>query len=459
MAVLAAMYGIAWFAPAIGLAYSDGVSLATAVTHKGHASPPLFPSLLALLVIISRHLSHEAQVLKLVPLLSTLLWLELTRRLLTKMGASREGALLVVLMTAASPTVLYLGTGLFAEPLFGLLLTASLLALLDERPLMAGLLAGLATVTMSTGAVLIAAGLPTLVVHRRFRSALVFAGAAMAFAAPWLGWSLAHRGIPGSELHLSEMVVVLGNNAALLAAAPWTLLTGYPSLYPGLLTAVVLLIALVRRRQFVPDVFIGFYCLVLLCRTELPLYAFAPVLPLFLWMLWRGIRGSRFATVTTVLSALAIAPALWFDALRVRPAVTLGAVATENFAPDNWHEMERLFAFIRANTPADSVLMADLDPVFYLNTERRTVRGFVPDRYRSRYAPPGSLVTPDQLRASVLRDGVSYVALTPDRDLPESASYHKAVAALERGGVLEPVSVPGASGEYRLLRVATGQRP
>jgi len=145
--------------------------------------------------------------------------------------------------------------------------------------------------------------------------------------------------------------------------------------------------------------------------------------------------------------------------LRVRPAVTLGAVATENFAPDNWHEMERLFAFIRANTPADSVLMADLDPVFYLNTERRTVRGFVPDRYRSRYAPPGSLVTPDQLRASVLRDGVSYVALTPDRDLPESASYHKAVAALERGGVLEPVSVPGASGEYRLLRVATGQRP
>ena len=38
------------------------------------------------------------------------------------------------------------------------------------------------------------------------------------------------------------------------------------------------------------------------------------------------------------------------------------------------------------------------------------------------------------------------LALTPDRDLPESASYHKAVAALERGGVLEPVSVPGASG-------------
>ena len=46
---------------------------------------------------------------------------------------------MVILMTAASPTVLYLATGLFAEPLFALLLTASLLALLDERPLIAGL--------------------------------------------------------------------------------------------------------------------------------------------------------------------------------------------------------------------------------------------------------------------------------------------------------------------------------
>ena len=49
---------------------------------------------------------------------------------------------------------------------------------------------------------------------------------------------------------------------------------------------------------------------------------------------------------------------------------------------------------------------------------------------------------------------MSYVALTPDRDLPEWASFQKAVAALERGGVLEPLSVYGVTGEYRLLRVA-----
>ena len=448
-AVLAVFYGIAWSAPAIGLAYSDGASLVTAIAHRVGAEPPLFPALLGLFALASR----QAQWLKLAPLGCTFLWLALTRRLLLKMGATRDCAWMLVAMTAASPAVLYLATGLFAEPLFALLTTACLLALLDERSLIAGVCTGLATVTLTAGAALIFACLITLVAHRRVRGASVFLGSAMVFAAPWLGWSLAHGGIPAANLHLSELAVLLGNNAMLLAAGPFTLLTGYASLYPGPLTAVALLIVLIRRRQFVPDLFIGLYCLALLWRTEPPLHALAPVLPMFLWVLWRVARVGRFALVARATAVLMIAPALWFGASRVSPVLSLGAVAAESGKPDNWHEMEKLFAFIRANTPADAVLLADLDPVFYLNTGRTTVRGFTPDGYWSYYAHVGSLVTPDQLRASMLRDGVSYVALTPDRDLPESASFHKAVAALERGGVLEPVGVPGVSGDYRLLRV------
>ena len=52
-------------------------------------------------------------------------------------------------------------------------------------------------------------------------------------------------------------------------------------------------------------------------------------------------------------------------------------------------------------------------------------------------------MTPDQLRGSVLRDHVGFIVLTPDREIPESASFHASVAALERGGLLEPVVVPG----------------
>ena len=102
-------------------------------------------------------------------------------------------------------------------------------------------------------------------------------------------------------------------------------------------------------------------------------------------------------------------------------------------------------AFIRTSTPADARLLADLDPVFFLNTGRITLRGFAPDGYREYYAPPGALVNPDGLRAAIARGGVNYVVLTPDLDLPESKSFHMAAAAMERGGVLEPVSVPGVT--------------
>ncbi len=447
------MYGIAWFAPAIGMAYNDGAYLVTAVTHglKTGAleNPPLFPALLAAFSLISR----QSQWLKLVPLGCTLLWLAFTKRLLTKMGASQECSWLLVAMTAASPTVLYLATGLFAEPLFALLATVSLIALLDDRPLVAGLCAGLASITITTGVALILAGLLTLVATRRLKSATSFLGAAALFAAPWLGWVFSHGGIPAASLHLSELGVLLGNNAMLIAASPFTLLSGYTSLYPGLLTAVALLIVLVRRRYFVPDLFIGFYSLMLVWRIEPPLHAFAPVLPMFLWMLWRVARVGRFALVTKLTAILMIGPALWFGVSRISTAPGLGAVTAEMAPPNNWHEMEKLFAFIRTDTPADSVLLADLDPVFFLNTGRATVRGFTPDNYRNYYAPPGALVTPDRLRASMLHDHVSYVVLTPDRDLPESASFHQAVAAMERGGLLDPVGVPGISGDYRILRV------
>lgn len=428
IAVLAVLYGLAWFAPAIGLAYNDGAYLVAAVTHQFGASPPLFPAVLALFALVSR----QAGWLKLVPLLCTFGWLALTWRLLVKMGASREAAWALVLMTGASPTVLHLGTGLFPETLFALLVTASLMALLEEKALLAGLCAGLASVTLSCGATLILACLFTLVAHRRLRSALVFTGVAMLFASPWLGWTLAHDSVLILRLQASDLATLLGNNAMLLAAAPFTLLTGYANLYPGLLTAVALLIVLVRRRQFVPDLFVGLYCLMLLFRTEAPLHGFAPVLPLFLWILWRVARAGRFATITKVTAALMIAPALWFGAWSLTPKAQ----------PDDWRQMEKLFAWISTNTPSDTVLMAELDPVFYLNTGRGTVRGFA-----------GSSVTPGELRATVLRDHVGYVVLTPDRNLRESASFHKAVGALERGGELEPVSVAGVSGEYRILRV------
>ena len=117
--------------------------------------------------------------------------------------------------------------------------------------------------------------------------------------------------------------------------------------------------------------------------------------------------------------------------------------------------MRRMFGFIRANTTPDSVLLANLDGVFFLNTGRKAVRGFMPDGFDLFYAARQSAATPDQLSNTIERERVNYVVLTPDLGLPESASFHKSVEALERGGIVEPVGIPGASRDYRLFQVIT----
>jgi hypothetical protein len=262
----------------------------------------------------------------------------------------------------------------------------------------------------------------------------------MVFASPWLGWAMANGGLPIQKLQLNEIGILLGKNAMWLAAAPFTLLSGYANLYPGLLTALALLIVLIRRRQFVPDLFFGFYCIALLGRVEPPLYGFVAVLPMFLWMLWRAVRVGRFETIAKVVALALIAPALWFSAAELRTC-------------SGWGEMEKLFAFLRAKTPSNAVLMADLDPLFSVETGRKTVRGFVPNAYVALYGPPQTLVAPDQLLASLVREHVGYVVLTPDTEAPESVWYHDAVEALARGGVLDPVPTDAIAPQYRVLRV------
>ena len=382
-------------------------------------------------------------------------WLVLTRKLLLKMGASRNDALLIIGLTAASPTVVFLGTNLMAETLFAVLATAALLELLEGRTLAAGILAGLATLTLTVGIPLIVACILTLVARRRLRGAVIFAAAAMAMAAPWFGWSLAHHGISSNivtGLAASEKLVVLGHNLLALMASPFSLLSGSNNTFVIFLIVVVLGWSLFVRRQLVPDLFVALYCLMLLGLTSPPERFVGAILPLVLWILWRVFRlmGNREALAAMVLIG-ALVP-LWADAIRIPAARATGYFQVSGPA-DNWREMQKMFNFIKTDTAPDSILLANMDGVFYLNTGRKTIRGFTPNGFDLYYAPRPSVVTPDQLSNAILQARVNYVALTPDIGLPESGAFHKSVEALERGGVLEPVSIPGGSREYRLLRV------
>jgi hypothetical protein len=460
-AALAVVYAIAWLAPAIGLYRDDAVYLVAAkAIAAGQAVPqtqypPLFPSVLALFTLVSL----QAQWLKLLPLACAAGWLLMTRKLLLKMGASRNGALLLVGLTAASPTIVFLSTNLMAEPLFALLMTAALLALLEDRALVAGIFAGLATLTLTAGIPLIAACILTLVVRRRFRSAVIFAAVAMVMVAPWFGWSLAHANNSYlasnilTGLAASEKLVVLGRNLMSLLGSPFSLLTGLTSTFAVVVTILVLSWSLYVRRQLVPDLFIALYCLTLLCWTWPPERFVAPILPLVLWMVWRVFRLMERREALAALVFVGSLLPLSADAIRIPSARASGYFQIAGPPVDNWTEMQKLFVFIRGNTAPNSVLLANLDGVFYLNTGRKTIRGFDPSGFDLFYAAGQSVVTPDRLSNAIAKAQVSYVVLTPDRGLAESASFHKSVEALERGGVLEPVSIPGGSRHYRLLKV------
>lgn len=452
-AVLIPFYGIAWLSPAFGLFHDDGGYLVTARAFAaGHAAlqstyPPLFPALLALFAGVSGNI----QWLKALPLLSTVGWLAITHRLLTKMGASWGGAIVMVWFTAASPMVLFLSTNLLPDSLFALLVTACLLALIDDRPLSAGLLAGLSVLARNAGIPLIVAGLVVLLLRRRLNSAALFAATAMIPAAPWLGWSLAVAPHDYSTLNIltalpaNEKLVVITRNFAMLMSSPAWLTTGFGNMYATIGIELLAIYCLYRRRQLVPDLFIALYGVMLLCVIWPPERFVAPVLPLGLWLLWRVIGDTRKREALTACLVILAGLAIWAN---VRDLPKAGGQAG-----NRWTEMTRLFAFIRASTPPDAVLLANLDPVFSLNTGRRTIRGFSAPAFGLHYAAPQTGVTPDQLSIAIRRDDVRYVAVTPDRDRAESESFHRSVEALERGGVLQPVVIEGLSPEYRLLQV------
>lgn len=479
LALVTGIYAVAWLAPALGLFHDDAVYLETAKSLRaGHGYiieglpaaiaqtkyPPLWPSVLALFLLVS----DQAQWLKLAPLLCTAGWLLLTYRLLRKMGAGEMGAAGLVPIVAASPMAVFLGTHLLSEPLFALLTTASLLALLDERPLTAGAVAGLATLTRSAGLPLVVVSVIVLISRRRLRGAALFTAGAAALIAPWTGWAMAHAsnhpyyGAAAyastsilTSLKPSEKAAVLGLNTLYLWNAPALLLTGAGNIYAALATFALYIVALVRRRHLLPDLFLLVYGAMLMCWAGPPARFVLPVLPLALWILWRAIQNIPHHEFLAGLLIAGLLIPLWSDFGRLPATLRTGDFPSSDRAPNDWARMRLLFDYLKSQTPPDTVVMANLDPVFYLNTDRKAVRGFFPDGYQLYYAPSNSVITPDGLAREIRNNAVNYVALTPDRDFAESPAFHNAVEALARGGMLEPVLIPGAGHEYRLLKTVS----
>ena len=455
-AMIAVVWGFAWFAhsfaaeylvAARALAEGQGYVVANLPSPIAQtAFPPLFPAILALWSFISMWPVW----LKALPIACSVAWFVLTWKLLRRMGAGLGGALFIVFLSSAAPGVIARGTNLFADPLFALLLTASLIFLLDGRPALAGAAAGLATLASAAGVPLLAACMLTLVIRRRFRDAILFTVPAILLVAPWFGWALAqgaHDAGSGinqwsasnifTALEPGDKLIVFLRNFQMLFASPFALLSGIQNPVATGVTAVLIIVCLIRKRHLAPDLFLLFYAVMLLCRIGPPEQFVAPVLPLVLWIVGRvAMTLRRQEAVAAGVLLLASVPVVQ-DFQHIREA-----------RASRWRDMESLLAAIRTHTEPDAVLAASDAPLVYVQTGRKCVRGYEPSPFDLYYSPRAFVLAPDQLTLALRGNGVSYLALTPG-DIADD----EAVVALERGGILEPLPIEGLPRGYQVLRV------
>ena len=194
---LMAVYAVTLSAPAMGLYHDDGVYVVTAkalAEGQGYriASLPtpipqtkypiLFPLGLAAIWKMTPSFPANVIYLKLLPLISTLVWLWLVVKALP-LHAERPGLPRgIAVLAAASPSVVFYSTIALAETLFAAFAWAGLLLLIrceresstGLRLLGAAVLCGAAYNTRTIGFTLVVAGVIALALKRRLRAAMAF---------------------------------------------------------------------------------------------------------------------------------------------------------------------------------------------------------------------------------------------------------------------------------------------
>lgn len=280
----------------------------------------------------------------------------LTRRITDNAGA---GMLAATIVAASSSLAAYGPSGL-ETPLFALLVLLTVLAVHAERPLVAGLLVALATMTRPDG-VVVAAVVGTWLLVRAVRARggwlapLWFAAGAVWLAAPWTIWRVTYYG------HLLPNAIAAKSGAS----AGWLLETGAGYLAGFAIAAQALLVllpaavfALVKCRSGIVSLtlaiavtYVGFF--VTTGGDWMPAWRFfAPAMPLF-------------AVGITAACVLA-----WPAATRLGPVVTASVAALllvasswqPNFKPaiDYWHaqvdDLADMGTWLRDTMPAGTVI-------------------------------------------------------------------------------------------------------
>lgn len=489
LAVVGPAYVIAFFAPAAGFFHDDGIYIVTAkalAEGRGYRIislpseprqtkyPPVFPLLLAVVWTVFPSFPENVLALKLVPLAAACIWLVLTVKLLRALGLEDSTAWLIAFATAASPWVLYLSTTAMSETLFSALCFGTLLYLErgepgPKRAMTAGLLAGLAILTRMMGIALIPGCAAWMISKRRYSSAAAFTAVALAMLLPWMLWANAGAGYYSSEPYKSwhvfssafaaswaQKAAVIGFNLLAMVVSPAVLLTVPVTIVTGLATFLLVAWGLSRclRRNHATLWFVACYVAVAACWMWPPHRFMATVLPLVLWLSVQVLSkaNSKYRFLTVIALLLLAAPA-------IRQLYRNAGSASENGVlpivgeSERWAEVEETCRWVRANTRPDAVIAGNLDPLYFLLTGRKAVRGFAANPLALFYWRSGDenpITTPAALLGELSAAGASVFVESPDYFFAERKHLTAPVAELEKQGRLKPAHV---AGQFRIFTV------
>ncbi len=496
--LLVPAYWIALRAPAVGLYLDDGVYLTTAkalATGQGYRIislpdeisqtkyPILFPLTLATIWKLSPHFPDNTSHLKLVPLFFGLTWLVLSCVLLRSERMPQSIALLTLLLTAASPVVMYLHVTLLSETLFAMLCTATLLLLRKIEqgrvgPLSecgAGALAGLTTLTRTAGLPLVLAGAIVLLWKRGWKSAVRFTLVWAVLYLPWVIW-VATRHIPHfTDAYYSaqnyggwnimfnftwaQKCAIVLSNALILWQAPLSVLGDItPIAIGGGALTVYGFVRHCKREPGSIHLFLALYVALMVCWAWIPIRFLAVVLPLVYFFIWQGVVDLLRARKAARLVASLLMIMLIANSARIAYSFTVATVhnGIVGNKEENWLDVSELLAWVRDHTEKDAVLVGNLDPMFYLYTGRKAIRGFYSHPYNLLYSPQhlNPLGSVSDFRDSIVRQSASYLIVTPNEGFAERPYFKRLVSELEESwpGALR-LLYQGRTPEYRVYRI------
>jgi hypothetical protein len=489
VAVLAIAYAIAFFAPAVGTFHDDGVYLVTAkalAEGRGYRIislpqetpqtkyPPLFPLALAAVWKLNPDFPANLPWLKLVPLLAGVGWLWVSFLLLRQEGVDQAPAASIVFLAAASPWVVYLSTALLAETLFALLATGSLLlARRVERGLgrrwtwlAAAILAVGACHARTIGVALLLAIPASLWLKGRRREAAGFAACAALLCLPWLLWTAAQQhaatdpyytkaNYRGWNIILNftwhQKAIIFFENAAAVLISP-VKLAGLPA--TGFLAPIVAIAGAIvtfglRKIGWnAISAFLMAYTGILCCWAWHPGRLLIPLLPLLWWGGWLAIEPLAPKTRAALACAMVAMLTVNLGATSLRTH-QLGDALPGLDPRDSWHAQAQLLQWVKSNTPKDTVLAGNLDPLYYLITGRKAVRGFSTSPYELMYGKTSDAIGAREKILQSLKDqGARYWLQTPNSAFAEGPVLGKMQTELADPGRQFMKQAAGAGGFF-----------